>query len=221
MTEYANKPDPKARPDKEKVLDRVTPAPAREERVVEKITTNDVILKKPGIGKKFKTVFFGGEFKGATSYILADVLLPAFRNLLVDATTKGVERVVYGESAIRPRRPPQYGSRVQYHSPFSRPMPPDPRGPARLPDQRPLARSVRRETNDLVLQTRKEAEDVLQALLDSIDQYESVSLADLYSMTGLPVSAIDYKWGWTYLTHTEIRQTSDGFLVDLPPAEEI
>ena len=32
---------------------------------VTKVVTDSVIHKKPSLGKKFKDVFFGGEFKGA------------------------------------------------------------------------------------------------------------------------------------------------------------
>ena len=52
---------------------------------IEKIVTGPVIKQKRPIGVRFKEVFFGGEFKSATRYIAADVLLPAMRNLIVDA----------------------------------------------------------------------------------------------------------------------------------------
>lgn len=186
-----------------------------EEKVIEKVVTGEVIKKKPPLGQRFKTIFFGGDSRGAARYIAADVLLPAIRNLLVDATTKGVERMVYGES--RPNRRPgyDYRSRVQYHSPLIRP---DIRS-GRLPDQGP--RITRRETSDLVLASREEAELVLERLIDILDKYEVVSVADLYDLTGLPSSHVDNKWGWTHLHTTEIRQVREGFLLNLPPAEEI
>jgi hypothetical protein len=187
-----------------------------EDKVVEKVVTGVVVTKKKSFGQKFRSVFLGGDVKNALRYVTADVLLPAIRNLMVDATTRGVERVVYGESAMR-RRPINYGSRVQYNSPVRRDR-------AYLPDQapaRPLGRQVRRETNDLVLTSREEAELVLERLTDIIDKYGVASLADLYDLTGLPTSHVDNKWGWTYLNNTEIRQVRDGYLLDLPPVEEI
>lgn len=188
----------------------------REDKVIEKVVTGNVIQKPPTLGHKFKATFFGGEFKGAMRYLAADVLLPAFRNLLVDATTKGVERVVYGESSARRHRPFDYRSRVQYNSPLmARPE------RARLPDQPLYTRQTRRETGDLVLASREEADLVLERLIDIVDKYEVASVADLYELTGLPASHVDHKYGWTYLNNTEIRQVRDGFLLDLPPAEEI
>lgn len=189
---------------------------AREEKKIEKVVTGEVIKQKRSFGQKFKAVFFGGEFRSASKYIAADVLFPAIRNLIVDATTKGVERVVYGESAAQRRRTPSYGSRIQYNNPIRRER-------AYLPDQpsHSLLRQARRDTNDLVLASREEAGLVLERLIDIVDKYGVASLADLYDLTGLPSSHIDNKWGWTYLNNTEIRQVRDGYLLDLPPTEEI
>lgn len=189
----------------------------QEEKQIEKVVTGAVVVKKRTFGQKFKSVFFGGEFKSAARYVTADVLLPAIRNLMVDATTRGVERIVYGDSRVMPRRPTVYGSRIQYNSPVVR------RDRAYLPDQpsRPLGRQVRRETNDLVLASRDEAETVLERLNDIIDKYQVASLADLYDLTGLPTTHVDNKWGWTDLHNVEIRQVRDGYLLDLPPVEEV
>lgn len=186
------------------------------EKKVEKVVTGEVIQKKKSFSQKFKSVFLGGELKGATRYVVADVVYPALRDLVFNSVTRGADRMIYGESATQRRRPPVYGSRIQYNSPVRRDRP-------YLPDQPPhsVARQVRRETNDLVLATREEAETVLERMFDIISKYEVASLADLYELTGLPTSPIDNKWGWTYLNNTEIRQVRDGYLLDLPPAEEI
>lgn len=185
------------------------------EKNVEQVTTGVVIEKKPSLGRKFKNIFFGGEFKGASRYIAADVLFPAFRNLIVDATTKGIERMVYGESSMQRRRHPDYRPRVQYNNPMAA------RDRPRLPNQPLASQRMRRDANNLVLTSREEAELVLERLIDILDKYEVASVADLYDLTGLPSSHVDNKWGWTYLNNTEIRQVRDGFLLDLPPTEEI
>lgn len=186
------------------------------DKVVEQVTTGVVLKKKPSIGQRFKTIFFGGDARGASKYIAADVLLPSIRNLVVDATTKGIERMVYGDAARNIRRPGfDYRSRVQYNSPFMRPE----HRSTRLPDQGP--RMMRRDTNDLVLASREEADLVLERLIDILDQYDVVSVADLYELTGLPSSHIDNKWGWTHLHSAEVRQVREGFLLNLPPTEEI
>ena len=86
-----------------------------EKEVIEKVVTDEVILKPRPLGKRFKEIFFGGDAKQAVKFVSADVLLPALRNLVVDMVTKGAERLIYGENQYR-RRPPtiNYGARYQY-----------------------------------------------------------------------------------------------------------
>lgn len=185
---------------------------------VEQVTTGTVIMKKAPLGQRFKSIFFGGDGRSAVRYIAADVLLPAIRNLVVDATTKGIERMVYGEATQR-RRPTGYGytSRIQYNNPVSRTEV----RPARLPDQPPSMRSLRREPHELVLASRDEAELVLERLMDIIETYEIATVADLYQLTGLPASHVDNKWGWTNLKSADVKQVREGYLLDLPVAEEV
>lgn len=195
--------------------------PEPPEKKLEKVVTGEVVQKPKSLGKKIKSIFFGGEFKSASRYILGDVLLPAARNAVVDATTKGIERMVYGES---PRRPttPGYRTQYQYNSPVRRQTPsPSVMIPGQPPYRGPGSRINRREANDIILATREEAELVLERLTDVVDQYGVASLADLYELLGLPSAHVDHKWGWTYLTNATVRQLREGYMLELPTLEEI
>lgn len=190
------------------------------EKKIEKVVVGEVIQKPKGPGRKFKEVFFGGDARHAASFVASDVLLPALRNLIVDMVTKGAERLIYGEASSRRRSPTNYGARYQYQSGSSYGWRPDPRdrpplGPARSP------RSYRHEMNDIVIGTKEEAEFVVERLSDILAQYDVASLADLYELLGLASSHIDNKWGWTYLGSVQIRQIRQGYLLELPPLEEI
>jgi hypothetical protein len=192
------------------------------EKHITKVVTGEVVQKPKGIGRKFKEIFFGGDAKQAVKFVSADVLLPALRNLLVDMVTKGAERMVYGESSYR-RRPPSinYGARYQLNSPFNRdprydsPMRPTTLGPP------PRTRQNRHDMNDVILGTKEEAELVVERLIDILDKYDVAALADLYDLLGLETSHIDNKWGWTYLGNVQVRQIRQGYLLELPPLEEI
>jgi hypothetical protein len=196
--------------------------------VLEPVVTGPVIQKEKSVGRKFKDIFFGGDFKSSVSHVGGDVMLPALRQLIFDIVVEGVKGVVFGDSAYRRRTGPvDYRSRYQYNSPSQ--LPRDPRSvvssmTARIPDQRPYrasANAPRREMNQIILYSRSEAENVLERLTDIIDRYETVSVADLYQLLQLESSPIDNKWGWTYLHNTEIRQVREGFLLDLPPVEPL
>lgn len=192
-------------------------------KVVEKVVTVEVIHKKKPIGRQFKEIFFGGDFKSATRYVAADVLLPALRNLVFDTWTKAAERVIYGESVANRRRASEYRPYVQYNNPISRPYS-RPTPYTHLPDQPRRYIPTERHKNDgdqLVITNKREAELVVERLMDIIDKYDVASVADLYDLIGDQSTPVDNKWGWTSLNQVEIRQTRDGYLIDLPQAEPI
>lgn len=193
-------------------------------KIIEKLVlSGEVTTKKKGIGHKFRTIFLGGDAKSAAGYVVADVVLPAIRDLMFDALRGGAERLIYGESRRIRGRPIEARSRIQY-SAFSHMR--DPReSRVHLPDQVPRTtmryRTERADSKDLILSERSDAETVVERLIDIIDTYDVASVMDLNELLGLPSSPIDNKWGWTSLGKVEIRQVREGYLIELPPVEEI
>lgn len=187
---------------------------------VAKVITGEVVQKPKGVGHKFKEVFFGGDFKQAIRFVAGDVLLPALRNLLVDSITRGTERVVYGEQYRSRPYSSDMRSRIQYNNPLARPA--DPRSMARLPDQGTRSfRQSRRDVDNILLRSREDADLVIERMIDIVDKFEVVSLSDLNELLGLPTSHIDQKWGWTSINNFSVRQVREGYLLELPPPEEI
>ena len=201
--------------------DKQKEAGVRPEKNIVQVVSSPVVIKEKGIGKKFKTIFFGGDFKNAGQYVVSDILLPALRNMFVDSVSGAAERVAWGESMRNRGRRPQMGGRTTYNAIPSRPFQSTmlPGQPPRLPGS---ARMVnRREANDILIVSREEANLVLERLIDIVDKYEVASLADLYDLLGQPSTPIDNKWGWTFLNTAEIRQVRNGYLLELPPMEEL
>lgn len=194
---------------------------AQEKEPVTKIVTDEVIHKKTPLSKKFKDVFFGGELKGAAHYITGDVLLPAFKKLVVDATSMGMERLIYGDTKPRGYRSQaqQSPSRVLYNNPVNR----DPRTRSMLPDQPPYSAppSRHQDQGELIVVSRSDADSVIERLSDIIDKYDVASVSDLHALVGLPTTYVDQKWGWTNLAYANIKQVREGYLIDLPPVEPI
>lgn len=195
----------------------------KEKQKIERVIKTEVLVQKKSLGRKFRDLFIEADFKSVMRYVVYDVLLPAARNTIVDASSKGIERMMYGENAMRRRGYGMgVGQRVTYNSPISRSYSSStmgvglPRTPA-ISSARP-ARNVR---DDLIFGSREEAALVLERMNDIIDQYEVVSVADLNELVGLQSAHTDNKWGWAYLPDIQIRQIREGFLIDLPPAEPI
>lgn len=190
---------------------------------IAKVVTGEVIQKPRTLGTRFKDIFLGGDARSAVRYVTADVLLPALRNMVWDMISEGTRRVIFPDSLPPQRGRPQYESRVQYNRYSSNPIdrhyvPPG----ARLPDQNPRWRQTNKQRiGDVVMSSREEAENVIVQMIEIIDQYEIASVADYYATLGLESTPIDNKWGWTYLNNVQVRQVRQGYVIDLPPVEEL
>lgn len=206
---------------KEGLADESSPKP---EKKIEKVVTTTVIVQKKSLGRKFKDVIAAADIKGVTHYLIYELFIPASRNFVVDAASKGVERLMYpGGSQNRYRYGPGPGPRYNYNNPIqSRPYSPPVLGSRQAPPPQPGPRSRQSQPMDeLVLGSRREAELVLEQMNDIIDQYEVASVADLNALLGLTGSHTDNKWGWIFVGDAAIRQTRNGYLIDFPPPEPI
>lgn len=194
------------------------------DKEVKKVTTGKVIVQKKSFGTKFKDLFIAADFNSVSRYILMEVLIPAVRNLMWEASSKGIERMIFGERAAQ-RRMYGSGSRTIYNSPVSRPIPypsavGSPMAPRGLPVS-PNPSTSRYNRDEFIIATREDANAVLEMMNNIIDQYEVASVADLYDLLGVESSHTDQKWGWVQLGDVTIRQTREGFLLDLPQASPI
>lgn len=187
---------------------------AQKERVpLKKVIDGEATQRKKGLGRKVADTFAGDDVKSVGSYILIDVFIPALKTMISDAASQGVERMLFGES--RPRsRSAVGGMRTNYTS-YNRVS--SPLGGA--PEPRTISRSARANHDfaEVILQTRGEAELVLENLQIQIEQYGVAQVADLYDLVEITSSFTDNKWGWTDLRDARIRRLgSQGFLLDLP-----
>lgn len=187
---------------------------------VKRVTSATTVRRRKPLGKSFSHVFMGGDAKSALSYALVDVMLPALKDGIVDTLQSGVERLFYGDN--RPRRYRSSsgpvagpGGYVAYN-----------RSPTQRDDRPPLPRMLSRASrtrhnfDDIVISSRQEAEEVLDQMYTIISKYDSVTIADLYELTGLESSHTDHKWGWTDLRGARVgRVRSGGYLLELPEPE--
>ena len=179
--------------------------PPEEKKRPEKVATGTVVTRRrPWYDRAIHTVF-SGDNDTLTSYIVMEVLVPALRNLLYDTVSQGAERALYGES----RR--SSGSRAGYTNYTAASSV---RGAARPA----LSRQARvtHDFDDIVLQTRPEADEVLDALREMIELYNQASVADLYDLVGITTDFTDNAWGWTDLRTATVRPIRGGYLLNLP-----
>ena len=73
--------------------------------------------------------------------------------------------------------------------------------------------------DDIVLTTRGDAEAVLDAMNDIINQYGTVSVADLYDLTNVPNDNFAMnRYGWINISGATTVRVRDGYILKLPKA---
>lgn len=188
-----------------------------EREPVEKIVEGRVVTRKTPWYKRAGQSMVAEDAGHVGEYILMDVVVPATKNLILDMISQSVERILFGTSRGRlSRRSPLGASlrdRVSYDS-YSRDR--EPRRPMMSREAR-----ARHDFQEIVLESRSDAEEVIEAMVLRIDRYRYVSVADLYDLVGTTSAYTDRSWGWTDLTLADVRQVPGGFLLDLPQPEPI
>ena len=175
------------------------------EKKVEQIAKGKT--KKKSDVKKFTDTFIAEDITSVKDYILMEVLLPAAKKAISDIVTNGIDMILYGETRSKSK---SRESRVSYTKYYDRDRDYD----------RPTRTRGRYgyDYDDIILDTRKEAEEVLDRMDDLIDNYGMVSVADLYDLVGVSGNYTDNKYGWTNLRNADVQRVRDGYLLKLPKA---
>lgn len=157
-------------------------------------------VKRESTAKKVVGEIIREDAKSVGETVLWDVIIPTVKNLISDTVTRGIESMLYGGDT----RPSRSRSGYSDYSGYSRPK--DRR-------ERRSARHAEPERNEIIFDTRSDANDVIDRMSDLIDQYGQVSLADLNALIGASSNFIDDNWGWTDMGSFDVRQVRDGFML--------
>jgi hypothetical protein len=194
------------------------PDQTAQEKSIERVTSSEPIRRKKSLGRKFKEVFFAGNLRTTAQWVLGGVLLPAAQDLFIDMVREGSEKLVKGDSYRRRRDSRYSGDRgyVDYSRRFSYPDPRESREQPRALSSR--ARS-RHDFDEIVLQSRAEAEEVISGMFEIVSRYDTATVADLYALVGVRASHVDQKWGWGDMRGAGVVRVRDGYLLELPDVQ--
>lgn len=184
-----------------------------EDKNIERVTSGEAIRKKKSLRKQFRDTFIAGDLKSSIRYVAFDILLPTLRDMLWEAGSGGIEKLIFGDSRRRGATPPQSGPTgyVSYNRYAMG-------GHRMAGPQRAMSRMARarHDFDEIVLESRTEAEEVIDRLFDLVSRYETATVADLYELVGLPSTHTDHKWGWSDLRGAGVSRVRDGYMLDLP-----
>lgn len=182
-----------------------------EERRVQKVVSGKAKTKKNG-ARKLTDIFISEDAGNVKSYIFMDVLVPAIKKAISDIVTDGIDMILYGGSGGGKKS--KSSSRVSYRSYYD----------DRRDDRRDRDRFESRgrfDYDDIVFESRGEAELVREQMVELIERYGFVTVADMYDMADLTAPYTANKYGWTNIRNAEAVRVRDGYILKLPKAMPI
>lgn len=192
-----------------------------ENRIKPVVKKGDVVRKKKSTSRKFIDSFFGEDISNVKDYLIFDVVIPSLKDGIIDAVTNGLTMLLTGNRGSSKHR----GSRIVSNGGTNYSKIYTLNGSGSRSD-RPFnkARDSRYAmTNgmedEIILQSRAEAEEVLEVLICRVEDYGNATVGDLYDALGETSSPTDRKWGWFDLSSARVVRVTDGYLIRLPRCE--
>lgn len=181
---------------------------ASEGKRVEKVIKGKAKVKKNEM-RKLTDVFISEDVANVKSYILMDVIVPAVKKAIYDLVVGTLDMSLYGGRGGGGKR--STADKVSYR------------------DYNSVSRRDERTYNsnrtasgysydDIVVDTRGEAETVLMRLDEVMEEYECVRVADLYDLVGVTGNYTDNNYGWTNIRNAEVVRVRDGYKIKMPRA---
>ena len=185
-------------------------AAGKTEKKLDKVVTGAKKKKKKSEARRFLNIFAPDDAENVKSSILSDVIVPGVKAAIADV----ISIVLFGDTGrIGSRK--SGGSRIAYQKYY------DDRRDDRREYGRPRA-AVGFEYDDIIFETRGDADLVLDQLESAIAKYEVASVADLYDLAG--VTCRNYtanRYGWSDIQSAKVVRTSEGYVIRLPRAVQI
>lgn len=166
---------------------------------VDKIVKGKVKTKKKN---SILASFINDDLQDIKKYIVEDVLIPTIKKTITDVVKNSIDMFFYGEVSRSNR---SNSSRISYSSYYDR-------------DREPRSRSRRNSLliDDIVLESRAEAEEVLDRLDEMIEEFGMASVLNLYDLIGVTAPFTADKYGWTDIRNATAVRVRDGYLLKLP-----
>lgn len=189
---------------------------------IKQIIKGKVIEEKQPLSSKFKDAFLGDNVTNIKEYIIKDVILPSVKNLLFDALSDGFDMIntglingfevfLFGKSNRQPKnKKSNVFSSISYGNFFK-----NNKTSFSSNDTQRSSLNI----NNIILETKLEAEEVIFHLSDLINYYGFASVADLYDLVGITPEYTYNKYGWSDSKGFSISRIRKGYLLNLPRAK--
>lgn len=172
---------------------------------VEKIVTGTVRSKKKNGMEKLARIFMPDDVQDVKSYIIMDVLVPMVKDAAIDI----LKTLFYGEAGAGKKN--STASKISYRSYYEKEN-------DRKRNYGQSAMKPGYSYDDIILDSRGEAEEVILRMEELIATYQMASVADLYDLVGITGNYTDNNYGWTDIRNASVVRVRDGYLLKFPKA---
>lgn len=186
-----------------------------EKQKIEKVVQGQVVSRKRSKVRRFADLFLAEDIGNVKEYLVFDLLIPAIKDTIVSVINNTTELLAYGRVKNSSRRPNGTPNTYVSYNSYSRPQ-------AAKPIARPrLANSF----EDIILETRGEAEAVLDTLREYLDKYHQVTVRDFLDSVGISgdsyTNFTQEHYGWTDLREAYVSRVREGYLLVMPRVIEL
>ena len=181
-----------------------------DEKKIQKRVSKPAKTKKKGELRKIAEEFIVDDVKNIKTYVITDVLIPTIKDTIWDILTNTLDMFLFNgtkDHRKRGKSSPKISYRDYYDSKNDR--------------GRNYEIRDRFDYDDLEFDSRGEADAVLTGMLETIDQYGDVSVADMYDMADVTAPYTGNRYGWTSLRNAEVVRVRNAYIIKLPKAKPI
>lgn len=176
-----------------------------------KIVNGEAKTRKKSGAKKFLNIFVPEDTESVKNYILMDIVVPGIKNAIADV----ISIMLFGEAGRLGKGGYGEKSRISYQKYYR-----DDKDDRR--DYNKPRSAAGFDYDDILFETRGDANLVLDQLESAIAMYGIASVADLYDLAGITCrSYTANKYGWTDIHGAKIVRVGDGYVLLLPRAVQI
>lgn len=181
---------------------------------IKPVVTGKTKRKKNEI-RKFTDIFFADDWESIKSYIKDDILIPAAKKACYDVIEGSLSMSLFGGRGGSNGSRRRDIDKVSYR---------DYTASSRRDDRRVDTRRTKSvlDYDDILFTSKGDAELVLTSMIDVLDEYETVSVADFYELCKEPdIPNTAHSYGWDNLSKAYVDITRGGYIIRFPKVRPI
>ena len=192
-----------------------------EEKGVHKII-DPIEVRKPSKAREISGMFIKNDAKTVTDNIVFDVIIPSLTDMLLEGLHSAIDMFFGGRSSSR--RSGRYNDRRGSRISYARYYDDDdrPRKRHHYEEEPPRRQRYSNRVDEIVVGSKWKAQEVLDDMERCIEEFDVVSVKDLYKMVGIEGDWTTDGWGWTDISDAYIKTLrGGGYEIVLPKPKKI